>query len=445
MKNSKFLNKVGFYVLGLVALIVTLSIPEAIEAIFGLSAAGTGTLAMAGVVTTGPDTRESAKSLRPDSAEKPGHLANDVSTLVTMIKPDEAPVDTLLRKLDSDESADDIQVNFEEVAIRSREFTTSTELTGGSATETLKLTDTSNVVEGETLTVNAVSVSGKPLRLRVEQVINGTDVSVIAINNATVPTIPDATSVFRGAPGSGELEAQAPSITQYPDMRYNYVQRFMAQVEESYIRKKVSARSNFDFSDQNYLRLYDMRVSIEEAYVFGQKAKTASARKGEDIYYCDGIYHQIPEALSYTQGSGVSNNTWIDWTKEIFAGNAGAEDRFLCAGKDLMGEILKIPAIEKQLQNDRVEVVAGLKLQKVETSFGELFIMHHKLFDLQGMPEQGMVVDLTNIKRRTFQNLKSEKLKLKESGQKNVDARLISEMSCPEVRYLDTHKKIIAA
>lgn len=455
MKKSNFLNLLGKFLMAMFAIALAVyalapDIANTFIEVLGLTGAfgGSSTLAMA---ITATDTRENAKTLKPDSAEKPGHLANDVSKMVTMIKPDESPIDTILRELESEEPADDIQVNFEEVEIRGRQVTVNGQvLAAGTTTDADKYKNiifdsTANIVQGEYLLTRTVSgLNSKPLVVRVESVIDSTTIKAVPINTTdnVMPTIADNTVFYRIAPGSGELEAQAASVTQYPDMRYNYCQRFMAQVEESFIRKQVKARSNFGFEDQNYMRLYDMKNSLESQSLFGQMSRVWSQEEKEFIYTAEGIYYQLDQELSYA-GSDLTNAKWIDWTKVLFADNSGAEDRLLVGGSNLIAEILKIPSVEKQQEAERVELVPGVKVMKVETTFGIVYIKFHKMFDQMGHSDEGLILDMTNIKRRTFQPLKSEKLDLKRSGQKNVDARLISEISCLETRYLDTHRRIV--
>jgi hypothetical protein len=217
----------------------------------------------------------------------------------------------------------------------------------------------------------------------------------------------------------------------------------LAQVEEGFIRSMIDSKSGFGIQDQNFIRMYDFRNEMEKASIFGVKAIVPSRFEKENIYYQEGVYHQLTQQLTYTAVGGITQSTWIDWTKDVFAGNSGAEDRMLFAGKDLMATILKIPAVEKQLEAGRVEIVPGVKIVKVETSFGMLYLKHHKLFDTMGHVNDGMVLDMTNIKRRPFLALNQRQLKLREAGTSNVNATLIEEIFCLETRYLDTHARIV--
>ncbi len=428
-------------------------VAEALMAFVGLSSGG-GFAVAATALVSGPDTRESAKSSKPDSAEKPGHLANDVSSIVTKIRPDKAPLDTMIRKMNNSQKATDIQVNFEEVEFRGRESALTAALAAPSSTTTpttedkyrsIQVGNPSLFIEGETIYIPTVLVDGKPLQLRIDEKNSDGTLKVAALNTPTgyVPAIPSTTVIYRGAPSAGELKAQVGSVTHYPDMRFNYCQRFMAQIEQSVIRGNIKSNSGFGWNDQNFMKMYDMRTSMELAHIFGTKSKTWSPKENDWVFTADGIYHQLEQNLEYTANSGINNDRWIDWTKELFSDDAGSSDRVLFGGKNLIAEILKIEMVQKQLESKQVEIVPGLKISVVQTNFGNVMIHHHKLFDSMGQADNGMIVDMVNIKKRPFQALKATELELRKSGQRNVRARLIDEISCLETRYLGTHARII--
>lgn len=443
----------ALFLLAIVALqVVAVISPDAADAfaaLLGFGGSGAGS-AMAATTVLASNTREATDTARPRSATDPGHIDEDVSSFVTQIKPDDFSLDTILRSMESTEKAKDLVVNFEEVEFRGHQDAIGAAFTasGGTALSDkfvdITVDNPSLWVKGETIYVPSVLVSGKPLMLRVDTINSDNTLKVTAINvaNNVVPSIADNTVLYRAATAYGELRAKAENKTLIPGNRYNYCQRHMGQVEEGYIRSQIDTKTGFNIQDQNFIRMYDMRTEMEKASIFGQRAKIWSQDENEYVYYADGIYHQLENQLEYTTAGGITNNTWIDWTRDIFADNSGAEDRVLFGGSRLIANILKISSVEKQLDADRVELVPGLKIMKVETSFGELYIKHHKLFDSMGHAHDGMVVDMTNIKRRVFAPLSQRPLKLREAGISNVNATLIEEIFCLETRYLDTHARI---
>jgi hypothetical protein len=427
---------------------------EAITALVGMGSSGGYAVAAVGTLVSGADTRATATAARPRSETDPGHLIDEVSRVVTKIRPDEFPMDSILRKMNNSEEAKDFEVFFEEVEYRGRKDTVTTALaapTGTTQADKYRDIEVGNpalFVEGEAIIIQSISgastVDGSPLRLRIDRKNDDGTLKVHALNtvNNVVPAIPDDTVILRGATSYGELKAQAGVSTNYPGVRSNYCQRFMAQVEQGKIRSKIASKSGYGMKEQNFMRMYDMRTEMEESSIFGVKSKTFSLKDNEDVYTQQGVFHEDIGQLEYTTASGIDNNRWIDWTKDIFSDNSGSKDRILFGGRNMIAEILKIDMVQKQLDAKAVEIVPGLKIKSVETSFGNLLIYHHKLFDQLDYLDDGLVLDMTNIKRRPFQALKKEALELAKSGQKYVDAYLISEISCIETRYLGTHFRI---
>jgi hypothetical protein len=403
-------------------------------------------------VVGGADTYSGATTEKPRTATQPGHIKDDISRIVTKIRPDAAPLDTIMRKINNSEKAKNIEVFFEEVEFRGTTTTVTPAITAPVDTvnptqaeiyREIAVVDPNIFIEGEVIYVKTILVDDKPLALRVDSKNGDGTLVVHALNQDYVPAIANNTPIYRMAPSAGEMKAQVQPVTHYPDMRSNYCQRFMAQVEQSVVRGLIPSNSGFDWNDQNHIKIWDMRSSMERSNIWGTKSKTWSVKDNDWVYTQEGIFWQLESQLEYTTASGIDNDRWIDWGRDLFSDNAGSQDRLLVGGSGLIANILKIDMVQKQLDAKSVEVVPGLKIKNVETSFGNMLVLHHKGFDLMGHTDDGMIVDMTNIKRRPLQNMKVTDLKLRESGQRNVKARLIDEIYCIETRYHGTHARII--
>jgi hypothetical protein len=425
---------------------VSFFMPEIAEAFIAFlgNEGGVGTVVATTAIAV--NTRATTDAARPRSASDPGHLAEDVSKFVTMIKPDDFALDTLLREVGQSEKATDLIVNFEEVVFRGHQDTmASTYTTDSEEFATITVTNPSLWLKTDTIYVPSILVSGRPLQLRIDSKnANGTLV-VTSINSVgnIVPTLSSGAVIYRGANSEGEKAAKGQNLTLIPANRFNYCQRFTAQVDEGYIRSMLDTKTGFNYRDQNFIRMYDFRTSLAKAGYFGEKAITPSQADGESVYHTEGIYHQLTKQLDWTTAGGITNNMWIDWTNSLFADNSGSTDRFVFAGRNLIAAISKIPAVEKQLEAKSTEIVAGVKLSKVETLFGELYIKHDKVFDAMGHTDNGIVLDLAQIMKRPFMPLTSRQLKLREAGIENTNATFIEEIMCLETRYLQTHARIV--
>jgi hypothetical protein len=424
---------------------------ESVLAMIGLTSQE-GFILGATSVITGADTYSGANTAKPRTTTQPGHLKDDISRIVTKIRPDAAPLDTIMRKINNSEKAENIEVFFEEVEFRGTTTTVTPAISAPVDTEAptnaeiyrqIAVANPAIFTEGETIYVKSILVSGKPLVLRVDKKNGDGTLIVNALNLGYVPAIANNTPIYRMAPAAGEMKAQVMPVTHYPDMRSNYCQRFMAQVEQSLVRKNVPSNSGFDWTDQNQMKIWDMRSSMERSNIWGHKGKSWSAQEQDWVYTQEGIFWQLEAQLEYTTASGINNDRWINWTRDLFSDNAGSQDRLLVGGSGLIADILKIEMVQKQLDAKSVEVVPGLKIKVVETSFGNILILHHKGFDLMGHENDGLILDMTNIKKRPFQNMKITNLELQKSGQRNVRARLIDEIYCIETRYHGTHARVI--
>lgn len=432
--------------------VVALVSPEAANALHGLMAwGGSGSGSVLATTAIAVNTRAATDAARPRSATDPGHLDEDVSQFVTMIMPDDFALDTLLREAGQSEKAEDLIINFEEVELRGHEDQMAAAFTasGGSAQSDkfvdITVANPSMWLKSETVYIPSILVSGKPLQLRVDSINSDNTLKVTAINTANnvVPTIADDTVIYRSANGVGELKARGENKTIIPGNRFNYCQRYTAEVSEGFIRGMLDTKSGYSFKDQNFIRMYDFRTGHAKSGYFGTKNIVPSVDEGENIMYADGIWNQLTKQLDWTAAGGITNNMWIDWCNELFADNAGSSERFVFGGRNLIAAISKIPDVQKQLEGRETEIVAGVKLNKIETLFGDLYIKHDKVFNVMGHADNGIALDLEQIKKRPFLPLTSRPLKLRDAGISNMNATLIEEIMCLEVRYLDTHAKIV--
>ena len=420
---------------------------EALTALVGIGEGGIGVMTATTIMTT--NTRATTDAARPRSATDPGHIDEDVSKFVTMIAPDDFALDTLIREAGQSEKATDLIVNFEEVVLRGHGDTITEPFTAsGTPSENqfidLTVANPSLWAPTETIYIPSQLVGGEPLQLRIDSINPDGTLKVTAINvtGGLVPSIADNTVIKRSANAVGELKARGENKTLVPSNRWNYVQRFTAEVSEGYIRSMLDAKTEFSVKDQNYMRMYDFRTGHAKSGYFGTRAKVFSQAENEDVLYQQGIYHQLTKNLDWTSGGGITNNLWIDWCNLLFADNSGSSDRYIFAGRNLIAAISKIPSVEKQLDAQQVEIVAGVKLSKVDTMFGTLYIKHDKVFDVMGHENNGVALDLEYIIKRQFMPLTSRELKLREAGISNTNATFMEEMYCLETRYLDTHARI---
>ena len=84
----------------------------------------------------------------------------------------------------------------------------------------------------------------------------------------------------------------------------------------------------------------------------------------------------------------------------------------------------------------------SLKFKSFDTDFGEVLVIHHELFDQNGMSDCGLVLDPQFLTKRTFVSWSRNILDLKSAGVRNTDAIVLQEISCVYLRYAKAHARL---
>jgi hypothetical protein len=274
------------------------------------------------------------------------------------------------------------------------------------------------------------------------QPLNGNAGAGTMDGELVLPTIPIDSKIVRLGPAKHELDAQTSPYAIIPVKSYNYMQIFMAQVEESTFQRIHDKEVDWNFSDYESQNIYDMRATMEYSFLFGVRSKFVDKVNAKERYTTGGITRFITNALTYGTGGSdrtIDDATFVDWTKEVFTGNCGADTRLLFGGDGLMANLSKVNTVQKQIEAKATEVKWGITFQSIETNFGKLLFKHHPLFDIAGWGDNGLVLDINHIEKHTFKPMATRKLDLKASGTRNVDAVVIEETTGVITRYPDTH------
>jgi hypothetical protein len=448
MKNSNIFN-IGTKLFGLLFMMAILA------AFNTLAAAGGAVIYGVGAVVIGePVTVDNVKAGSAD-------LDRDyVSKLVTQMRPAATPLDTILRQIGNQTSIKSFRSDYYAVDSRPLYDTVHAAYTNagdGAVTANLAVHNISMWAADDTCMMKGVTgVDGKDLVCYViarnvgssyitVQPLNGLAGTGTTAGKMILPTIPIDTRVVRLGACKHELDAQTTPYGIIPVKDYNYMQIFMAQVEESTFQRIHEKEVDWNFSDYEAQNIYDMRATMEYSFLFGVRSLLTSEGDGKDRYSTGGITRFITNGLEYGTGGTdrtIDNATFVDWTKSIFTGNSGADTRILFGGDGLMANLTKVDTIIKQLEAKQTEVKWGLTFKAIETNFGKLLFKHHPLLDLAGWGDNGIVLDMNHIEKHTFKPMATRKLSLKESGQRNVDAVIIEETTGVIVRYPATHSII---
>lgn len=414
-----------------------------------LTPGGVGLAFAAGAGTVVQDT-VSTKTIADASSQL---LQNSIDAKITRIRPDLNPLDTIIRNMGiivpvSSWETEYYAVETRGVADTIKTGQAATNAGSDSAAWANLPTIVTNIhiwqVDDVILYQGTTGSDGKEIVAQVIAKNNSTftltvfTLNGIGANAADLPALTAADKVTRIGNAKNELDAQTTAFAVMPQPSSNYCQIHMAQVEEGLYAKLHSKEVEWNMTDFRSEALYDLRRRMELTSLIGYKLKGYDS-VGEDWkYFSGGVMRSITKGLGYV-ASTIDNDTFIGWSKDIFTGNNGSDERVLFAGSDLLKYMGQIPDVAKQLTGENIMVKWGIKFNQIVTNFGVLLVKHHATLTDIGYNEGGLVLDMQNIEKHVFKALETREIDLKGSGQKLADADNISEAFCLAVKNPDTH------
>lgn len=461
----------------------------------GKSNQGTGgdtaTSTSNGVTATGPygpdgiATETKGREIT-EGDNNPEFYSKDVDKRITKIRPMATPIDQISRYAKAQPS-DSFEVKYHSVGTRPIRTTLSTAVPApgatngwGSGTTSLPLTVADPNMFTLDDTIRCVGVQAKTKADGTAYVTSGANadtnipdlvlhvcgrdntgkILVYAVNGTkpsgsnetiVVPAIPADTVLVRMGKACGELDVQTGRFNNIPTAEIQYCQNFMIQVEQSTFDKIAAKEVDWSFSDIEEDGIYDMRLSQENTYLWGVKRVIHHVTKdGMATWFTGGIWWMAGQDIEVghwdsTVGANgaavISDDDLVDMAKDLFVGTGlGNKRKILFAGSDMVAAFSKIKS-EKFRLKDTVEIW-NLKFKSWDTDFGEILMMHHELFDYNGMADCGFALDPEYLTKKTHVSWSRNILDLKKAGVRNTDAVVMQEVACLYLRYAKAHARM---
>lgn len=463
MKN-KFLQKIKWiqdnFKLIVVMLVVLFLLLISCAETHGQATLAMGTL-VAGVaggkhVVDGPLTTDLAREASPEL------LLNEIDQQIVKIRPMATPIDQLSR-IAGCKHAGSMIVDYYNVDTKPTSTqlktphakTTEELMQGGHFAERIVTQNDSIFDESDTILVQGVhgyeadgaTASNKDLVLYVLGRDNE-GLNVMGINGLNVagvtgclPEIPAGTTLIRMGRAASELDVMSPQFEAMPKKESNNCQIFKMQVEQSILERLSNKEVGWAMTDQQEAAIYDMRLGMEKSFLFGVKSRVWDPKKKENIMFTGGIWFQAGKTFNYDDAS-LNQDTVVDLMREAFTGNAGSKRKVLIGGSRLIGRLNKLEYSKVVSAGDTV-AKWGIDFSEIRSKFGTLYVLLSEVFDEVGMADNGMIIDPEYLQKYCHIPFTTDTLDLKKSGQRNVDALVLTEASCLVLRYPKAHMRII--
>lgn len=428
---------------------------------------------VAGADGTGGTDGISTETVGRDEGDSNFYLS-DVDKRIVKIRPMATPIDQISRYAKSS-STNSFEVKYYSVGTREIKCSTNAKLTAmtSGASVSLPVDDLNMFTLDDTIRVVGVKAVTKPdgtaysaendaLIPDLVLCVCGKDSTtnlptVYAVNGKMdtsskqpilVPEIPQGTTLVRMGKACGELDVQTGRFNNIPMQETQYCQNFMIQVEQSTFDKIAAKEVNWNFSDIEEDGVYDMRLAMENTYLFGVKNVIKHiAKDGMNTWFTGGIWWmagkdiEVGEWDTDKKCAVISDENLVDITKDLFVGTGiGNKRKILLCGSDMLSAFSKIKS-EKFRLKDTVEVW-NLKFKSWDTDFGEVLTIHHELFDVNGMSDCGFAMDPEYLSKKTHVSWARNVLDLQKAGIRRTDAVVIQEVSCLYLRYAKAHARM---
>lgn len=399
---------------------------------------------------------------------------SDVDKRIVKIRPMATPIDQISRYAKSS-STNSFEVKYYSVGTREIKCSTNAKLTAmtSGASVSLPVDDLNMFTLDDTIRVVGVKAVTKPdgtaynpdtdtLIPDLVLCVCGKDSSsnlpsVYAVNGKMdtsskqpilVPEIPQGTTLVRMGKACGELDVQTGRFNNIPMPETQYCQNFMIQVEQSTFDKIAAKEVNWNFSDIEEDGVYDMRLAMENTYLFGVKNVIKHiAKDGMNTWFTGGIWWMAGKDIEVGEWDAdkkcavITDENLVDITKDLFVGTGiGNKRKILLCGSDMLSAFSKIKSDKFRLK-DTVEVW-NLKFKSWDTDFGEVLTIHHELFDVNGMSDCGFAMDPEYLSKKTHVSWARNVLDLQKAGIRRTDAVVIQEVSCLYLRYAKSHARM---
>lgn len=380
-------------------------------------------------------------------------LRPEISNVISKVRPDVFPLDTILREVGNVGKCDSREYKFYSTTVRGvSDLLTAAHTQADTQTSQINVTNIQIWLPDDIGIFPEITVGTAEFRFKVVAVDNpNSKITIRAINGVGaggagtgdfVPAIDDASVLVRIGNAKAEIDAQNTPYANMPTDTYNYVQIFMCQVEESLVNFQHNKEVEFNINDYQTDAIYDMRRMAELTMLFGYpKQDVLDPVAGKKVDVMGGARHYITKTITYDHAVAGTNAVFNTWGKTVFTGNNGSYTRMLFAGNGLVEWMMNVPVVEKQLQASKTEIVAGIKFKVLDTYFGDIYLRRHQSFDDLGgsWSYNGIVFDVANLERRYRRPTETTELDLDRTGQRRVTAYRILEEWTMAFRNPETH------
>lgn len=415
-----------------------------------------GTNTVAGVTDAAAIGVGDIETVQQARAVSPDLVVNDVDRVLVKIRPQSNPLTAIALRAQSSTTKTQAFKYYEQDTLPI-ETSVKTAISAGTEVAELECRDNKIFSKYETLIfpgVKGYDELGKetphaPLMAYVIEA-NGGKVKITAVNGTVdsggsvkFPAVPADSKVIRAGRAHNETDIQTSPYAVYPRPKEQYTQKFKAQVEESTAMKIANKEVNFTMSDMEEDALFDMMRGMSVSFYVGSKRLIYDENKKE-VYTTGGLWPMAGKDVIV--GSATSDKItvedFVNLFKEAFVGSNGSKRKTMFCGSEFMSDLSLL-----QLGNE-VNVTPStrfdLTFQTMTTKFGSFDVIYDESLDVICKSKCAFVIDEDFLRRKDFEGVsESQNLDLRSSGQRDVDAKVLTRCMALYLQNPNAHMRVI--
>lgn len=252
---------------------------------------------------------------------------------------------------------------------------------------------------------------------------NSRDAALTPNTFGTVPAFADGEYLFWVGSAKSEADAASKAIRIKSELQTNYIQTMDAVAKISDHAMRTMTFGNIDgWDDQQRALAWEFRKTREAAYIF-QTDKTVSEvvnlnGETEKVHTMTGLYGFVDNEITLSRSGNEAS--LVSLVYDAHESDDGSPNKVLIGGEEFMEVADTIIAASNNLQTDRSETVAGVKLDMVRGKKGSIGLVYHPLFNEYGKSDEGLILDMEHLGKATLQPTQIREGQDKTSG-KMVD------------------------
>lgn len=374
--------------------------------------------------------------------ETGGRVAVDMREQIAQLEPDDAPFITFLRASKKNTRvAHNPKFEWMEDSLTPNGSTLGAAISSTSANSVTVATGdgvlfpagTLILVGAEVMMVTAVNTSTNVLTV------------VRGFGGTTAATASSGDPVYIIGNAFAENAKAPDSVSTRVDEKYNYTQIFRTTVELSNTEDKTKLYGGNDRGYQRGKALLEHKRMIAKAFYAGVRSIDAT---NHTLRTTQGLFGFMSEVQAFSAGSGSTDvnlnyknfDTYV--AQKVF--RYGSKEKLLISGPRLMTAINSW-AMDKVLTDMSTDKSFGMRVKRLNTSYGDLMVVYDPLLADLGHPDYGLVIDTNYV---NYVHLDGRDTKLHTNIQDNdvdgIKDEYLTECGL-EVRLPKTHMLITGA